>query len=54
MDFAARPSRPSRDKRSRLREAAGAAETAAVLTPICVALRREPSAVIHTDTGRGL
>ena len=23
------------------------------LTPICAALRREPNAVIHTDTGRG-
>jgi hypothetical protein len=36
------------------RQAAGAGEASAVLTPICAALRREPSAVIHTDTGRGL
>ena len=35
-------------------KAAGTGETSAVLTPICAALRREPSAVIHTDTGRGL
>jgi hypothetical protein len=33
-------------------EAAGAGEASAVLTPILAALRREPSAVIHTDTRR--